>query len=191
MATRRPWKELFDFSSFSRPYSYAGLFLLCSVWLYLYFLRDHPIMLFNRTNHDRVVLVVLSLVTVIALVFTNVGLNVLVSLIIGQGNRSSSSACGSADVLEALGVVIDLDPEALLAAATAAASSSSRISSFRKDTRNESAHQEVVFPVPSKLSVISDCISYIDGQVDMRLIYGIIVVEEKDILEKEGKVWDS
>ncbi|KAJ4840200.1 DNA topoisomerase 2-associated protein pat1 [Turnera subulata] len=28
-----------------------------------------------------------------------------------QGNRSSSSACGSADVLEQLGVVIDLDPE--------------------------------------------------------------------------------
>ncbi|XP_047152410.1 anthranilate phosphoribosyltransferase, chloroplastic [Vigna umbellata] len=28
-----------------------------------------------------------------------------------QGNRSSSSACGSADVLEALGVVIDLGPE--------------------------------------------------------------------------------
>ncbi|KAI8020405.1 Actin-depolymerizing factor 2 [Camellia lanceoleosa] len=73
---------------------------------------------------------------------------------------------------------------ALLAAATAAASSSSRISSFMKDTRNESAHQEVIFPVPSKLSVISD---YIDGQVDMRLIYGIIVVEEKDRLEKEGK----
>ncbi|KAH7528448.1 hypothetical protein FEM48_Zijuj05G0073200 [Ziziphus jujuba var. spinosa] len=28
-----------------------------------------------------------------------------------QGNRSSSSACGSADVLEALGVIIDLGPE--------------------------------------------------------------------------------
>ncbi|KAF3500932.1 hypothetical protein F2Q69_00044617 [Brassica cretica] len=30
-----------------------------------------------------------------------------------QGNRSSSSACGSADVLEALGVVIDLGPEGI------------------------------------------------------------------------------
>ena len=30
---------------------------------------------------------------------------------IKQGNRSSSSACGSADVLEALGVVIDLEAE--------------------------------------------------------------------------------
>lgn len=31
-----------------------------------------------------------------------------------QGNRSSSSACGSADVLEALGVIIDLHPEVSL-----------------------------------------------------------------------------
>ena len=32
-------------------------------------------------------------------------------LLMQQGNRSSSSACGSADVLEEMGVVIDLDPE--------------------------------------------------------------------------------
>lgn len=37
--------------------------------------------------------------------------NILWVVISQQGSRSSSSACGSADVLEALGVVIDLDPE--------------------------------------------------------------------------------
>lgn len=31
--------------------------------------------------------------------------------VLQQGNRSSSSACGSADVLEELGVAIELDPE--------------------------------------------------------------------------------
>lgn len=32
-------------------------------------------------------------------------------MFVQQGNRSSSSACGSADVLEALGVAIDIEPE--------------------------------------------------------------------------------
>lgn len=34
-----------------------------------------------------------------------------ISIALQQGNRSSSSACGSADVLEALGINIDLGPE--------------------------------------------------------------------------------
>ena len=34
-------------------------------------------------------------------------------ILLQQGNRSSSSACGSADVLEALGVNIELGPEVL------------------------------------------------------------------------------
>lgn len=40
-----------------------------------------------------------------------VKLELAIASLLQQGNRSSSSACGSADVLEALGVVIDLEPE--------------------------------------------------------------------------------
>ncbi|KAL7597478.1 PRA1 family protein E [Lactuca sativa] len=66
------------------PISMIIFLIVLVAWFFLYFFRDprSPIMIFNRVVDDRVVLTCLSLVTIFALAFTNVGMNVFVSLLI-------------------------------------------------------------------------------------------------------------
>ncbi|XP_010465226.1 PREDICTED: PRA1 family protein F3-like [Camelina sativa] len=121
LATRRPWKVMFDFhymgvpqglsDAFSRiktnlayfrsnyaivvlnviffsliwhPTSlflFAGLLLL---WIFLYFFRDEPLKLFRFQIDDRVVLIVLSVITVACLLlFTDATFNIVAALMAG------------------------------------------------------------------------------------------------------------
>ncbi|KAL2332292.1 hypothetical protein Fmac_019873 [Flemingia macrophylla] len=65
------------------PVSLIVFVVLMAAWLFLYFLRDEPLMLFGRLISDRLVLILMAVLTVVLLLLTGATLNIVVALLVG------------------------------------------------------------------------------------------------------------
>ncbi|XP_010678793.2 anthranilate phosphoribosyltransferase, chloroplastic [Beta vulgaris subsp. vulgaris] len=101
-----------------------------------------------------------------------------------QGNRSSSSACGSADVLEELGIAIDLEPEGIRRCLTEAG-----IGFMMAPTYHPA--MKVVRPIRKKLKVKT--VFNILGPMlnPARVPYKVVGVYSEDIVAKMAKALQS
>ncbi|XP_058780602.1 PRA1 family protein F3-like [Vicia villosa] len=65
------------------PISLLVWVALMAAWLFLYFLRDEPIVLFGRLVSDRIILVLMLIITVVLLLFTGAILNIIIAVSVG------------------------------------------------------------------------------------------------------------
>ncbi|KAL8226195.1 hypothetical protein R6Q57_018752 [Mikania cordata] len=99
------------------PISLIVFVILMAAWLFLYFLRDEPLVIFHHTVDDRVVMAVLSVVTILLLVLTGATMNILFSVLIGvvvvvihSAIRKTDDLCLDEDGGEAGGFVAVSSP---------------------------------------------------------------------------------
>ncbi|XP_027337312.1 PRA1 family protein F3-like [Abrus precatorius] len=65
------------------PISLIVFLLLMAAWLFLYFLRDEPLVLLGRFVDDRLVLMVMAVLTVAVLLLTDATVNIVVAVVVG------------------------------------------------------------------------------------------------------------
>jgi len=65
------------------PFSLLVLLALLGAWLFLYFLRDEPLTVFDREIDHRIVLIIMSVITLSILFLTDAKLNIAVAIVAG------------------------------------------------------------------------------------------------------------
>ena len=81
------------------PISLIVFVVLMAAWLFLYFLRDEPLLIFGHLIDDRVVLIAMSVLTVVLLLLTHVTWNIVAAVLIGVVAVAAHAALRKTDDL--------------------------------------------------------------------------------------------
>ena len=79
-------------SLLAHPVSLLMLLVLLGAWIFLYFFRSEPLVLFNRSFSDREVLGIMVLLTIVVVFLTDVGSLLISALLIGLAGVAAHGA---------------------------------------------------------------------------------------------------